>query len=78
MLLKLNQFVSISSTQVHKKYFVKLLNNPPISDVHPKRIERGCGYIYETVDICDYMHKFYDIEACYYCNTDFCNKLPVT
>lgn len=38
--------------------------------------ERGCGFIYEDVDLCSYLGEVADIPSCSTCDTDLCNSDP--
>ncbi|KAF5278507.1 hypothetical protein FQR65_LT15678 [Abscondita terminalis] len=48
-----------------------------VKDSEQKIAERGCGYIYEGVDICEYLNWAEDVESCSYCREDLCNSKPI-
>ncbi|GJQ68149.1 hypothetical protein Trydic_g16811 [Trypoxylus dichotomus] len=36
-------------------------------------IERGCGFVHEGIDICDYLDIFFELVDCLHCEFDMCN-----
>ncbi|KAF5278506.1 hypothetical protein FQR65_LT15677 [Abscondita terminalis] len=42
-----------------------------------KAVYRGCGYVYEGLDICQFIGLTLDVEYCFYCKHDLCNGKPI-
>lgn len=40
-------------------------------------VTRGCGYIFEGVNICQYLNLTVPIKTCDFCKSDLCNFNPI-